>query len=438
MKKQLTALLMALCLALTLPATVLATDSPVDHCVCNGTSSEVNGHVCNSSTHFNQWNSTDRLPQSGTYHLMLDVVINGTWVIESSVTLCMNGKSITLNNGDDELPTIRIENGATLTLTNCDSSGSITHADGCKGSGIEICEGGTLVMYGGMIYGNSSTWHGGGVVNEGIFTMYDGDITENKAGDTASEKCGGGVYNDDGTFYMYGGNITDNTAYRGGGIYNSSSGMFRMNGGTIGSNTADSFGGGLYNSGETVILGGDIATNTSACGAGVYTPSNSTFTMQGGAITGNTASEDGGGLSSGENNVTLTLTGGANIFDNEVAAGGTGADWSIRGHRVDMTGFTGQIGSIYVSEEALAQNLTFVGNTGWIEEDTFENSGDFRQNLTGSGLTLQAPTGGSHHVNRVPTADKAESPKTTDAGIALYAATALLSLTGMAYTKKRK
>ena len=103
-----------------------------------------------------------------------------------------------------------------------------------------------------------------------------------------------------------------------------------------------------------------------------------------------------------------------------------------------MTGFAGQIGSIYVSEEALAQNLTFVGNTGWIEEDTFENSGDFRQNLIGSGLTLQAPTGGSHHVNRVPTADKAESPKTTDAGIALYAATALLSLTGMAYTKKRK
>lgn len=438
MKKQLTALLMALCLALTLPATALAADGHDDHCVCNGSGSGVNGHVCNSSTCFNQWNSTNRLPQSGTYHLMFDVVINGTWVIENDITVCLSGLSITLNNSDEELPSIRIENGATLTLTNCGSSGSITHAYGCKGSGIEICEGGTLVMYGGMIYGNSSTWHGGGVVNEGTFTMYGGDITENKAGDTASEKCGGGVYNDGGTFHMYRGNITGNTAYRGGGIYNRSSGTFRMNGGIIADNTADSFGGGLYNRGETVISGGDIASNSSACGAGVYTPSNSTFTMQGGAITGNTASEDGGGLSSGENNVTLTLTGGANISENVVAAGGTGADWSIRGHRVDMTGFIGQIGSIYVSEEALAQNLTFIGNTGWIEDGTFENSGDFRQNLTGSGLTLQAPTGGSHHVNRVPTADKAESPKTADAGITLYAVTALLSLTGMAYTKKRK
>lgn len=438
MHKKLTALLMALCLVLTLPATVLAADGHDDHCVCNGSGSGVNGHVCNSSTYFNQWNSADCLPQSGTYHLMYDVEISGTWEIESNVTLCMNGKNITLNNSTDELPTISIKNGATLTLTNCESSGSITHADGCKGSGIEICEGGTLVMYGGMIYGNSSTGHGGGVVNEGTFTMYDGDITENKAGDTASEKCGGGVYNDGGTFHMYGGNITGNTAYRGGGIYNRGNGTFRMNGGIIADNTAGSYGGGLYNRGETVVSGGDIATNRSACGAGVYTPSNSTFTMQGGAITGNTASEDGGGLSSGENNVTLTLTGDANISDNEVAAGGTGADWSIRGHRVDMTGFIGQIGSIYVSEEALAQNLTFVGDTGWIEEDTFENSGDFRQNLTGSGLTLQAPTGGSHHVNHVPTADKAESPKTADVGIILYAATALLSLTGMIYTKKRK
>lgn len=438
MHKKLTALLMALCLALTLPATVFATDSHADHCVCNGASVGVNGHTCDDAIGFSQWNHNNYLPQSGTYLLMYDVVISGTWEIENNVTLCMDGKSITLNNSTDELPTISIKNGATLTLTNCKSSGSITHAEGCKGSGIEICEGGTLVMYGGMIYGNSSTWHGGGVVNEGTFTMYGGDINENTAGDAASEKRGGGVYNDGGTFNMYGGNIACNTAHRGGGIYNNGNGTFRMNGGIIAGNTAGSYGGGLYNRGETTVFDGDISSNTAVYGGGVYTPSNSTFTMQGGAITSNTASEQGGGLSSGENNVTLTLTGDAGIFGNSVDAGGTGADWAIRGHRVDMTGFTGQIDSIYVSEEALAQNLTFVGNTGWIEDATFENSGDFRQNLTGSGLTLQAPTSGSHHVNRVTTADKAESPKTFDMGTTLYAATALLSLTGLAYVKKRK
>lgn len=45
-------------------------------------------------------------------------------------------------------------------------------------------------------------------------------------------------------------------------------------------------------------------------------------------------------------------------------------------------------------------------------------------------------TGGGGH--RVTTAVKADSPATFDAGIALYGALAISSLTGMAYVGKKK
>ena len=94
---------------------------------------------------------------AGNLYLTDDIRIDGTIVIATDVTLCLNGHSITSTaNGD----VIKIENGATLTLCDCRGGdataeyGKITHATGRIGRGVTLVSGSTLNMYSGQITGN--------------------------------------------------------------------------------------------------------------------------------------------------------------------------------------------------------------------------------------------------------------------------------------------
>ncbi len=94
---------------------------------------------------------------AGNLYLTDDIRIDGTIVIATDVTLCLNGHNITSTaNGD----VIKIENGATLTLCDCRQDGAvtnygkITHATGRIGRGVTLVSGGTLNMYSGQITGN--------------------------------------------------------------------------------------------------------------------------------------------------------------------------------------------------------------------------------------------------------------------------------------------
>ena len=94
---------------------------------------------------------------AGNLYLTDDIRIDGTIVIATDVTLCLNGHSITSTaNGD----VIKIENGATLTLCDCRGGdataeyGKITHNTGRIGRGVTLVSGGTLNMYSGQITGN--------------------------------------------------------------------------------------------------------------------------------------------------------------------------------------------------------------------------------------------------------------------------------------------
>ena len=76
-------------------------------------------------------------------------------------------------------------------------------------NGSVIINNGTLAIMGeGVITGGNTTGNGGGVLNNGIFTLYDGEITGNAAA------IGGGVYNNGGAqgFWMTGGLIDGNAA----------------------------------------------------------------------------------------------------------------------------------------------------------------------------------------------------------------------------------
>ncbi|MCL2642401.1 MAG: hypothetical protein FWD52_02640 [Candidatus Bathyarchaeota archaeon] len=182
----------------------------------------------------------------------------------------------------------------------------VTHVKGAIGSGVLVNNGGTCIMYGGEISGNTAIDKGGGVYNKGYFMMSGcAVITKNSAYGYYS--AGGGVYNE-GTFELLDeARIAKNIAYRGGGVAVQSSGKFKMFDGTITNNTAYFYGGGVYiDKGTFELLNGLISDNVATSssggvghGGGVYIHVVGSFNMLGGVITNNVATRGGGVFNSG-------------------------------------------------------------------------------------------------------------------------------------------
>mgnify|MGYP002516258342 CR=1 FL=1 len=229
----------------------------------------------------------------GSYYLEDNIELSYTIRIlgNTEVNLCLNGHSITKNADDrnDHDGVIRIENGGTLSLCDCNGSnagnGKITHAKDKIGRGVRV---------------------GDGTSGNGIptFNMFGGEISGNHAGETTDKQKqdGAGVHMQGGNFNMYGGKITDNYVdvahnYGGGGVC-MSGGSFTMYDGEISGNTSAKYGGGVAvtYSASFVMQGGTISGNKAATdGGGVYIY-NGTFTLSDKAIiTGNTATSGNGG-----------------------------------------------------------------------------------------------------------------------------------------------
>ena len=287
------------------------------HCVCGKGEHTNNGHDYKEET-WTGISDLNRITGEGYYYLTQNVTIDSAWNCPYDVTLCLNGHSITREGNDEQdiynnggNAVIKINNSISFALTDCQETvGTITHKAGVSGEG--VYNAGKFTMYNGKLSSNN-----GGVTNQGTFEMYGGTISQNTA------KYGGGVYNKEaGTFNMYSGTITDNTASPvyvnyydgGGGVYNegtfsmsgghifqnkstnhgggvnNGSGTFKMSGGEISNNTTTNRGGGVFNKGGTFIMSdaAKISENKAMYGGGVYKESG-TFTMSGGTITGNTA-----------------------------------------------------------------------------------------------------------------------------------------------------
>ena len=178
--------------------------------------------------------------------------------VERTVQLASNGSLFTVDSG----VTLTLENNVTLT-------GRTTNT----ASLISVYSGGTFIMNGGKISGNtvsSSYSYGGGVyVDSGTFTMSGGEISGNTVSSSSSYSYGGGVSVSSGTFTMSGGKISGNTvssySYSYGGGVSISGGTFTMSGGEISGNTASSsyssyyyysYGGGVSVSGGTFTKSG--------------------------------------------------------------------------------------------------------------------------------------------------------------------------------------
>lgn len=262
-------------------------------------------------------------------------------------TLNMIGDSISYNtaNAKSVAPYSRgggIYNAGTLTLT----SNSMDHNYADEGGAIYSQGGAKMTMTSSTINDNKARFNGGGIYNDGVFTLNSGSIDHNIA------MYGGGIFNF-GTVTQNGGNIDFNKVVEGydprqpwveggygGGVYNDENiGSFNLIGGSINHNSAPNDAGGVYNSGHFNLIGGSINYNNAVSGGGVLSDYESPciFTMTGGSINYNVAKEHGAGIL---NYGPLILKGGS-ISNNQALTGyggGIFADWGSQ--QVTFSGTT--------------------------------------------------------------------------------------------------
>ena len=230
------------------------------HYLCGGDTCNKVGHddEGNKKVTFQPWDGSST---NGTFYLTKDWTLTSTITVPqgNSLTLCLNGHSITLGSQtqsvvDGSHDVFSVQRRATFTLCDCKDEngnyGTIGHYNPTENQGPGVNVSGTFNMYGGKISQNRVEFYNGNYPGYG----------------------GGVLVSNRGTFNMFGGEITGNTAKRGGGVGVCADGMFSMSGGTI-------------------------CGNTESSGGGVYVYHNGTFNMSGSAaITGNTVTENGGGV----------------------------------------------------------------------------------------------------------------------------------------------
>lgn len=204
-------------LSIFLAAVMLVSLVPI-----TASATETHNHEVNGIEAWTAWGdqggeTTTSLPtEAGSYYLTTDVELSETWTVPTDETnLCLNGHVIKMNGSGS---VISVPNNATLNLYDCVGTGKITGGNATNGGGVFISLGGTFIMNGGNIVGNTAD-NGGGVSNSGTFTMSGGTITGNTA------QNGGGIYassitGSESVNTLVGGNITGNTATEnGGGVY---------------------------------------------------------------------------------------------------------------------------------------------------------------------------------------------------------------------------
>lgn len=287
-----------------------------NHCICGGMFNHTHENVewqawdGKSEIKYEQkWVQVSEYTKQGRYvayvYLTGNVSANLTVAPKHILYLCLNGYSFTCADPSQPAITLTGEDGKPVELDLCDCVGTGTlGGSNASGGSIRIGAYANATLYSGTLTGNNVSGDGGAVSVTGgncSFTMYGGAIT----GNTATGN-GGGISSYDswnaGTVNINGGVISNNRATNGGGIYAASRTHFHLNGGEIINNTATGDGGGVYCSGlysnadgRCEFNGSTISDNTAQRGGGAYVRV-CFIGYRNCRITGNTATEAGGGL----------------------------------------------------------------------------------------------------------------------------------------------
>ena len=248
-KSKLTAILLALCLALSLVPMTAAT-----------------AFAANTTTVTNETELTAALNNADCTEIKLgsNIETTGKLYVERTVTLDLNGHTLSCSSENTSIIWVR-KNG-NLAIKDSGTGGKIDGQN--KNCGIEV-KGGTLTLESGSIVNCTDADGDGGAVdvsNTGVtetqvkygkFIMNGGAIMDCKAGDD-----GGAVDIGSGcTFIMNGGTISSCRADDdGGAVFIKQSGSFELNGGVIQNCSAGANGGAvnIYQDGRFTMTGGTI------------------------------------------------------------------------------------------------------------------------------------------------------------------------------------
>lgn len=212
------------------------------HCVC-GMGTDFEGHDAHNSVTWTPWAKTYILPsKAGYYFLTDDVVLEHDQTTSSQgVYICLNGYSVKIADTEDESnnPAL-VLNGGTLTVTDCDTKGTVND--------ITIYSG-KLIMYGGSVPAGSwlTIAESGELIAAGN-AAFNGTVT-NKGTISA------GIFN---------GEVINEAGTVNGGTFN---GKVTSNGGTVNNGTfngvVDPIRYARYEGDSAVIVNGGIFTETS-------------------------------------------------------------------------------------------------------------------------------------------------------------------------------
>lgn len=334
------------------------------HCFCGGSIS-AGDHTGHKNADYQAWNGTSGISYTDNtayVYLTGNATLSGHLTVDGkTLYLCLNGKTLS-SNGSGK---IQVKNGGHLVLCDCQGGGTFKGAtQNVWGGACVYLYTSTFDMFGGKLTGGRVTGKGGGGAialddEKCAFNMYGGEISGNngnKAGGAIFRVFGSGVNTPGGTFNMYGGTIKNNKAQNGGAFYSVTASKVNLAGGTISGNQSTS------------------TTNNDYSGGGaIYLRGGGTLTISGTQITGNSAKKDGGAIFAGCRN--FTISGGATLTGNTAGRrGGAICLYSDSGlnAKLEMTGgtisgnsATNDGGGVYVGKNStltLSGSTVFTGN----------------------------------------------------------------------------
>ncbi|MCR5587597.1 MAG: hypothetical protein K6F77_08750, partial [Lachnospiraceae bacterium] len=267
-------------------------------------------------------NGTDEI------RLSSDIILSEALVINDGKahTIDLNGYELSREYFDEikeDGNVIRIENNSDLTINDLgdEGIGLITGGNAVKGGGIYV--NGNLTMNGGEIYYNIANEGAGVYVEEGEAEFRDVTIECNRAGSYENNSANGGgvMVCKDAIAQFNSCNIIYNSSDNGAGILNR--GILRVNDCKIGGNSIASYGGGvgIHSRGDARIVNCDIIQNYGGVTGGGIT-NHKDMVIQDCNISGNSATENGGGIYIDASEGSTTFEGENKITENYAKNGG--------------------------------------------------------------------------------------------------------------------
>ena len=388
MKKSLFAILLALCMLVTLTAITVSAEETdaatetaqaeahTDHCICGGAPTGAAAqHSCETLT----WQP---LPEgttdfgklsSGNYYLTGDVNVTGvTNIVDKTVRLCLNGFNITTTKSR----TFGCVQNSTLELTDCSYDaqagtwgGTVTGGNSNNAGVIYTYAKAVVNIYGGNYTGkdNFTTRNGG------VFVIAQDNAS--KYGGTTSDRAYCATMN------LYNGKIYGGLSARGGNVNVMHASVFNMYGGTITDGKCS------YLQYSTTSNGTTTTTTRYGEGGNIYASSSTEVNIHGGVISNGIATQGAKNGSNAGVGGNIYTAGALNISGGDIYGGHAQHNTTANSAKTGWSYSTpGRGGNIYMTGSKAVLNITGGniydgkangqgGGNIWFQTGTFTMSG---------------------------------------------------------------